>query len=246
MDRAFVFVLGAAVGSFLNVCIDRLPGGGSLIDPPSHCDACGRRLTWIDLVPILSYLALRGRCRVCRAPIPLRVLAVEVGTALLFLLVDVRFGASLDGLVGAAFVSLLVVVAIIDLEHRRILNRLIYPAIVVALAAFLLPGRTPLPQLLGGLIGAGTLLLLAWASPQAMGFGDVKLTAFLGLFLGYPLIIVALFLAFVVGGLLSLLLLAVGRLRRGQPVAFGPYLALGGVVAFLYGHSLLLWYLARI
>lgn len=246
MELAFVFALGAVIGSFLNVCIDRLPRGESLLAPPSRCDACGRRLGPLELVPVLSYLAVRGRCHTCRTQIPPRVLWVEAGTGLLFLLVYLRFGSTLPALVAAAFVSLMVVVAAIDLEHRRILNVVTYPAIALALAAVFLPGRAPLAYLLGGLLGGGAFLLLALASPRAMGLGDVKLAAFLGLFLGYPLILVALFLAFVLGGLLSLMLLAFHRLRRGQAVAFGPYLALGGVVALLYGYNLLTWWLARI
>jgi len=246
MQAAFAFILGAVVGSFLNVCIDRLPRGASLVEPPSHCDSCGRRLGPLELVPILSFLLLGGRCRSCRATLPLRVLAVEAGTGLLFLLVYLRFGLSVAGILGAIYLSVLVVVAGIDLEHHRILNRLTYPAIVLALAAAFFPGRSPLAALLGGALGGGALLLLTLASPRAMGLGDVKLGVFLGLFLGYPLILVALFLAFVIGGLLSLLLLVFRRLRLGQSVAFGPYLALGGAVTYLYGGSLLIWWLARI
>jgi leader peptidase (prepilin peptidase)/N-methyltransferase len=246
MELALAFVLGAVIGSFLNVCIDRLPRGESLLAPPSHCDACGRRLGPLEMVPVVSYLAVRGRCRTCRTLIPRRVLWVEAGTSLLFLLVYLRFGPTLATLLAATFVSWMVVVAAIDLEHRRILNVVTYPAIALALAAVFIPGRVPLAYLLGGLLGGGALLLLALASPRAMGLGDVKLGLFLGLFLGYPLILVALFLAFVIGGLFSLILLALQRLRRGQAVAFGPYLALGGVIALLYGYNLLTWWLARI
>ena len=246
MELAFAFVVGAVIGSFLNACIDRLPRGESLMVPPSHCDACDRLLGPLELVPVLSYLAVRGRCRTCRTRIPPRVLWVEAGTGLLFLLVFLRFGSTLPALLGTAFVSLMVVVAAIDLEHRRILNVVTYPAIALGLAAVFLPGRAPLAYLLGGLLAGGAFLLLALASPRGMGLGDVKLAVFLGLFLGYPLILVALFLAFVLGGLLSLMLLALHRLRLGQPVAFGPYLALGGVIALLYGYNLLTWWLARI
>ena len=246
MELAFAFVVGTVIGSFLNVCIDRLPRGQSLLAPPSHCDACGRRLDPLELVPVLSYLAVRGRCRTCHTLIPPRVLWVETGTGLLFLLVYSRFGSTLAALLAATFVSLMVVVAAIDLEHRRILNIVTYPAIVLAVPAVFLPGRAPLAYVLGGLLGGGALFLLALASPRAMGLGDVKLAVFLGLFLGYPLILVALFLAFAIGGLLSLMLLAFHRLRLGQAVAFGPYLALGGVIALLYGFNLLTWWLARI
>jgi leader peptidase (prepilin peptidase)/N-methyltransferase len=246
MVEAFALVLGAVVGSFLNVCIDRLPRGGSLIEPASQCDSCGRRLAPLELIPILSYLFLGGRCRTCRASIPARVPIVEAATAALYLLLVLRFGLSLAAGLGAVFVSVLVVVAGIDLEHHRILNRLTYPAIALALVAAFLPGRPTLSLLLGGGIGAGVLLLLALASPRAMGYGDVKLALFVGLILGYPLILVSLFVSFVVGGLLSALLLAARRLRLGQAVAFGPYLALGGTVTYLYGAGLLMWWLARL
>ena len=221
MEVAFAFVLGAVIGSLPNVCIDRLPRGESLLAPPSHCDACGRRLGPLEMVPVVSYLAVRGRCRTCRTLFPRRVLWVEAGTGLLFLLVYLRFGSTLATLLAATFVSWMVVVAAIDLEHRRILNAVTYPAIALALAAVFIPGRTPLAYLLGGLLGGGALLLLALASPRAMGLGDVKLGLFLGLFLGYPLILVALFLAFVIGGLLSMMLLALHRLRLGEAGAFG-------------------------
>src|SRR3990170_2753748 len=127
MELAFAFVVGAVIGSFLNACIDRLPRGESLMAPPSHCDACGRRLGPLELVPVLSYLAVHGRCRTCRTLMPRRVLWVEAGTGLLFLLVYLRFGSSLASLPAAAFVSWMVVVAAIDLEHRRILNVVTYP-----------------------------------------------------------------------------------------------------------------------
>ena len=246
MAEAFALVLGAVVGSFLNVCIDRLPRGGSLMEPPSQCDSCGRRLTPLELIPVFSYLSLGGRCRTCRATIPARVPIVEAATAALYLLVVLRFGLSLAAGVGALFVSVLVVVAGIDLEHHRILNRLTYPAIALAMVAAFLPGRPTLSLLVGGGIGAGALLLLALVSPRAMGYGDVKLALFVGLILGYPLILVSLFVSFVIGGLSSAFLLAARRLRLGQAVAFGPYLALGATVTYLYGASLLMWWLARV
>ena len=243
----FAVLLGTIVGSFLNVCIDRLPRGGSLSSPPSQCEACGRRLSPLELIPVLSYAALRGRCRTCGARFPARVVAVEAGTGLAFLLVFEQFGLSLQAGLAIAYTCLLIVIGVIDLEHHRVLNGLTYPAIALALAAAAVtPGRGLLSLLLGGLIGGGALLLLALVSPRAMGFGDVKLSFFLGLVLGYPLVVVGLFLAFVVGGLVSLGQLAAGKVRRGDAVAFGPYLALAGFAALLYGDRLLTWWLSRV
>ena len=243
----FAVLLGTIVGSFLNVCIDRLPRGASLSSPPSQCEACGRRLSPLELIPVLSYTALRGRCRTCGARFPARVVAVEAGTGLAFLLVFEQFGLSLQAGLAIAYTCLLIVIGVIDLEHHRVLNGLTYPAIALALAAAAVtPGRGLLSLLLGGLIGGGALLLLALVSPRAMGFGDVKLAFFLGLVLGYPLVVVGLFLAFVVGGLVSLGQLAAGKVRRGDAVAFGPYLALAGFAALLYGDRLLTWWLSRV
>ena len=243
----FAVLLGTIVGSFLNVCIDRLPRGASLSSPPSQCEACGRRLSPLELIPVLSYTALRGRCRTCGGRFPARVVAVEAGTGLAFLLVFEQFGLSLQAGLAIAYTCLLIVIGVIDLEHHRVLNGLTYPAIALALAAAAVtPGRGLLSLLLGGLIGGGALLLLALVSPRAMGFGDVKLSFFLGLVLGYPLVVVGLFLAFVVGGLVSLGQLAAGKVRRGDAVAFGPYLALAGFAALLYGDRLLTWWLSRV
>lgn len=246
MIVAAAFLLGLVIGSFLNVCIDRLPRGESLVEPGSHCEACGRSLTPLELIPVVSYLILRGRCRTCGARISPRVPLVELLTGAVYALVVLRFGGSAGAALAAVYASILIVVAFIDLEHHRILNLLTYPAIVLALlAAVVIPWIPTLPMLLGGALGGGALLVLALLSPRAMGLGDVKLGAFLGLILGYPLVLVGLFLAFVLGGLVSAVLLATRRVQRGQAVAFGPYLALGGVVALLYGHSLLLWWLTR-
>ncbi len=247
MDLLFVLALGAVVGSFLNVCIDRLPRGGSLVSPPSHCDACGRRLSALDLVPILSYVVLRGRCRTCRATIPARVLAVEIGTGAVFSLIYLRFGPTLQTVLSAGFAAWLTVIAVIDIEHRRILNLLTYPGILAAIVAgLLLAGGPPWGVILGGLIAGGALLAMALVSPRGMGMGDVKLAALLGFLLGYPVILVGLFLAFVLGGLISLALLAAGRVSRKDTVAFGPYLALGGILAMVYGRELLGWWLTRV
>ena len=247
MDVIGIFLIGTVIGSFLNVCIDRLPRGGSLLSSPSQCEACRRRLAPVELIPILSYLALRGHCRTCRSKIELRVPLVELGTGLVFLLVYLRFGVSLRALVAGLFAVWLLVIAVIDLEQKRILNVLTYPGIAVALAASMLVSRAPdWTVLAGGLLAGGALLAPALASRRGMGMGDVKLAALLGFLLGYPIILVGLFLAFVLGGLISMGLLAAGRVGRKETVAFGPYLALGGFLAMLYGADLLGWWLARI
>ncbi len=245
---AWVYSLfGVVIGSFLNVCVDRLPESGSIVSPPSHCPQCKRRLSNLELIPILSYIFLRGRCRSCGVKIPPRILAVELGTGVMFFLIWIRFGQSWDTVLISIFGSLLLVIGLIDLEHQKILNILIYPAIVFGL--LLIPVThitTPWTFLAGGALGFTVLFLIAVLSPGAMGMGDVKLTIFLGIIIGYPEIIIVLFLAFVSGGLIAGILLVFKKIKRKDTIAFGPYLALAGLITLLYGDQILGWWLRRI
>ena len=240
-------ILGTLVGSFLNVCVDRIPLGGSIVSPASHCPVCKRTLRPLELIPVFSYLILRGRCRTCGAKIPLRVWVVEVFTGLLFAGIALRFGFQIRTLFLAIQISLLVIMAGIDLEHQRVPNLVSYPAIAISLLAIpFLPSHRPLDWLLGGALGFGLLLLIALLAPGGMGMGDVKLTAFIGLVVGYPEIILALFLSFVLGGLIAGVLLAMGRIKRRDPIAFGPFLALGAILTIFYSEPLIQWWLSRI
>jgi len=241
----FWAVLGAAVGSFLNVAADRLPEGGSLFSPPSHCGACGRRLAAAEMVPVWSYLALRGRCRTCGAAIGVRTLGVELITGLLFVLAAARISAlSLAEwgtlLFTSASLAVLVVVTVTDLEHGLILNRVILPAIGLGLIGALLVGwPSLLARLGGGLLGAGVIVLIIVLVPRGMGWGDVRLAGFVGLTTGLRGILFALFVAFVSGGLVAGALLTAGIRRRGDTIPLGPFLAVGGGAALLYGDEML-------
>jgi len=238
-----VLLLGFAVGSFLNVCIDRLPDGQSILRPRSHCPACKTVLAARDLVPVLSYLFLRGRCRYCSAPIPLRVLLVEAGSGLLFLLLWSRYGTSLDFVFIALVACVLIVALVIDFEHLLIPNRLIYPAIGAALLAMPLAVGPGLSQALwGGVIGLGLLLLIVLVYPRGMGLGDVKLAALVGLVVGFPLVLLALFLSFVLGGAVGAAAVLARRAGMKDALPFAPFLAMGGMVALLYGEEILRWY----
>lgn len=235
-------LLGLAVGSFLNLCIDRLPEGRSIISPSSHCEACGHRLATFDLVPVLSYLWLRGRCRYCAMRIPLRTLAVELGTGLLFALLGRLYDNTLQLALATLYILFLIVILVVDLERRRILNRLVYPGLALGLlTAPFVPHHYLLELLGGGLVGFGLLFLIALAYPGGMGLGDVKLAAFIGLVVGFPEILVALFLSFVAGGIAAASLMLGGFKGRRDPIPFGPFLAIGGMVSMLYGETILTW-----
>ena len=253
----FYVLLGAAIGSFLNVCIDRLPRQQSIWQPPSHCPDCGRGLGPLELIPVVSYLALRGRCRTCGAAIPRRVLVVEVFTALLFAVLWGYYGPGSLLVVATVYTCILVVVFFIDLEHRLVLNRVVYPSAALALVLSLLatvPGDpllltptvpTLFSALAGGAVGFVAIYLPAWLSRGGMGAGDVKLAAFLGLALGLPAVLAGLFLGFAAGGLVAAFLLITKLRGRRDPVPYAPFLAAGGWLAILYGNQMMAWYLAR-
>jgi leader peptidase (prepilin peptidase) / N-methyltransferase len=236
-EIAIAAVFGGLIGSFLNVVIHRVPLGESLVSPASACPQCGSQIKPYDNVPVLSWLALRGRCRNCGAPISARYPAVELLTAAVFAGVVAARGADADLLAELPFVAVLIAVAGIDLEHHIIPNRILIPAAVWALAAAVIVDVSNLPELL--LAGAGgflALLLAALAYPAGMGMGDVKLAGVMGLYLGLS-VIPALLAAFLAGALVGLGIIAVtGDRKRGVP--FGPFLALGGLVGVLAGPEL--------
>jgi len=250
---AVIFVLlGMIVASFLNVCADRLPAGQSLVYPPSHCPACSRRLAAKDLIPIFSYLWLRGRCRYCKAPIPRRVLWVEIATAALFGLAYWQYGLGIELPIALFYISLFMVIFVIDFEHGLILNKIVYPALVVALLlsvffTIFLPDVSIVPSIaraaIGGGIGFVLFLLVAIVSRGGMGFGDVKLAALIGLATGFPLVIVALLMGIILGGLVAVILLGFKIRKRKEAIPFGPFLAVAAVVTLLWGSDILNWYL---
>jgi prepilin signal peptidase PulO-like enzyme (type II secretory pathway) len=235
-------VVGLCVGSFLNVCIHRLPLRISIISPRSRCPVCRTILRPIDLIPVFSYLWLRGRCRSCGVGIGLRYPLVEFATALAFGAAVARWGLGLAALQASVFLSLLIVACFTDLQMGIIPNRVTVPGTIVGMALTAVGPTGPLTAVLGVIAGGGTLLLLALISRGGMGGGDIKLGALMGAFLGWPGIGVALAVAFLAGGVAGMGLMAVGRKRRRDEIAFGPFLGVGAVAALFWGTSILLWY----
>jgi leader peptidase (prepilin peptidase)/N-methyltransferase len=260
VSLAVVFaLLGLVVGSFLNVCIDRLPGRQSLVFPSSHCDACRHRLAALEMVPVFSYLWLRGRCRYCGAAISWRVPLVEGLTAVLFFLAYWRFGLTPPFPITAFWCCVFLVIIFIDWEHQLILNRVTYPAAVAALvilaAASLSPGTgllanlelMPEPVILSGLIGGGIGLVFFFIvfiiNPRGMGMGDVKLAGLIGLATGFPLGLIAIFIGVIIGGLAAVALLVLRMKGRKDVVAYGTFLAIGPIITLLWGMPIYHWYL---
>jgi leader peptidase (prepilin peptidase)/N-methyltransferase len=240
-------ILGAAVGSFLNVCIDRLPAGKSIVYPPSSCDNCQHRLSWFDLFPVFSYLFLRGRCRYCKAHIPQRVFWVELGTGILFALLYWKYSLTAMLPVIMFYSSILIVLALIDLYHHLILNKIVYPAAIIAIIINIFLPEFGLHNflfgLLGGAVGFLILFLPALISRKGMGWGDVKMAGLVGLMTGFPNAIVAVFGGILLGGLLSIILLILKKKNRKEGIPFGPFLSLGTMIALLWASDIIHWYL---
>jgi leader peptidase (prepilin peptidase)/N-methyltransferase len=242
--------MGAVVGSFLNVCIYRLPRQESLVYPGSHCPSCGSPIRPYDNIPILSYLLLRGRCRVCAGRISPRYPFVEALTAGLALALAGRYGWSPETPIFFVLSSALIVITFIDLDHQIIPNSITYPGIPLGVAAsFFLPEVSLKDSLLGLALGGGILWLVAvlfkWVrNKEGMGFGDVKLLAMIGAFLGWKAVLLTLVLSSFVGAVVGYAALRLSGKDAGEPIPFGPFLAMGAVVYMLGGDELVNWYLA--
>jgi leader peptidase (prepilin peptidase)/N-methyltransferase len=237
-------IAGLLIGSFLNVIIARVPEGRSLWRPGSACPGCGAAIAWHDNIPVLSFLALRGRCRACSVPIPWRYPIVEALTAALFGAAAWRFGPTLDAVTAAALLAGLVAITVVDLERQIIPDVLSLPGILAGVLANLATGRLPwLESIMGILVGGGVFLAIILASGGGMGGGDMKLGAMLGAFLGWKIVLLSMLVAVVAGGILAVALIATGVRGRKDPIPFGPFLALGGAVGLFWGERMLRWYL---
>lgn len=242
--EVMTFIFGSIVGSFLNVCIFRIPRGESIIAPPSHCPLCNSKIRWYDNIPILSYAILRGRCRSCRGKISPVYPTVEILTATSFLILFRQYGISPDFFIIAALTSALIVISFIDLRYKIIPDIIVYPGMIVGATWVLGRHWSDLVYyLMGWLVGGGILYLAAVVSRGGMGGGDVKLGAMLGLFMGWERVLVALFLSFLLGSVVGLLLIALGKKKRKDPIPFGPFLSIGSFISLIWGIKIWDWYI---
>jgi leader peptidase (prepilin peptidase)/N-methyltransferase len=244
-----VGLVGLAVGSFLNVCIYRLPRNESLAWPGSHCPQCRTPLRWYDNVPLLGYAFLRGRCRTCRQPIPFRYFLVELTTAVAFVSCYAAFGLSALLVVRLLFVSAMIVLAVTDIEHRILPNSITYPGIVAGLlfSTVLPPGW--ISAAIGVVSWPVALFLLGEAVSRAMkrdalGFGDVKMLAMIGAFLGWRLAFLTVFASSLLGTVFGLLGIAILGRDRYYQIPLGTFLALAATLMAIIGQPVLDWYLA--
>ena len=245
---AALAVLGLAVGSFLNVCIHRVPRKESIVSPGSRCASCGYALRWFDNVPLLSYALLRGKCRKCGAGISIRYPIVELVTSLIFVAHYMALGPDILLVPRLLFACALIVLFAIDLEHHLLPNVITLPGILVGFAFSLLVPPGPLSSAIGILMGGGVLWLIGeayyrYSGQEGMGGGDVKMLAMIGAFLGWELTLVTLVLSSVLGSVTGVAVLASGRGDMKYALPYGTFLALGALVASLAGADILNWYI---
>jgi leader peptidase (prepilin peptidase) / N-methyltransferase len=243
-----VALFGAVIGSFLNVCIYRLPRHESIVWPGSRCPSCGGAIAWYDNIPLLSYLLLRGRCRNCRVPITMRYPLIEGANAAGYVTILWFFGESWTSVLYCVLFSALLVVTGTDLTHKIIPNVVTVPGIVLGLfgAATVLPVG-PVNAFLGVVVGGGILWALAWASPylfgkEGMGGGDIKLLAMIGAFLGWKPALLTIMIGSLTGSVIGISLIAFRFMKRDEYIPFGPFLVLGAVISMFFAQPLVDWY----
>jgi leader peptidase (prepilin peptidase)/N-methyltransferase len=244
--------IGLCIGSFLNVCIHRLPQGLSIVRPRSRCPHCGASIRAYDNIPVLSYLFLGGRCRSCRGSISARYPLVELLSGAFAAMAAAKFGVGPTGLVMFLFIAALLVITFIDLDHRIIPDVISLPGILVGFgASFGLLAISPLESLIGILSGGGSLFLVAWgyqliARREGMGGGDIKLLAMIGAFLGWQGVLVTLLLASLVGSIVGTAWMVARGGDRRLAIPFGPFLAVGALIALFWGEKIVAWYISTL
>lgn len=243
----YAYLIGLLLGSFINVCIHRIPRGESIAFPPSRCPHCKARLRPTDLIPVVSFLLLKGRCRYCGGGINPRYPAVELLTALLFAIVYLKTGLSILLLKYLFFTVVLVIVTFIDLEYYIIPNKLVAFAFVAGILINIITRDLSLARMSVGIVSASSFFIILYAvSGGGMGGGDIKFAAVIGLFLGWPLALLASFLACFLAGIAGILLIVTKIKTRKDIIPFGPFLAAGTFITMLWGNQLIAWYLQQI
>jgi len=244
----YVLLVGMCIGSFLNVCIHRLPKGISIIRPPSACPVCGAGIKWYDNIPVISYLVLRGRCRGCKTSISIRYPMVELLTGLFAWASWIHFGPGLSALIYFLFIAALLVITFIDLDHRIIPDKISLPGIPVGFAAsFALSSMDWLNSLYGIAVGGGSLLLIAWGyhlitGKDGMGGGDIKLLAMIGAFIGWKGVLFTIMASSFFGTVVGITMML--RAGKGMKMAlpYGPFLAIGAILYLFWGPQVIDWY----
>lgn len=241
----FALIIGLCIGSFLNVCIYRIPKEESISFPPSHCTSCGYKLKFFDLVPVLSFILLKGKCRKCKEKISIKYPLVELVNGIIYLGLYFRFGYTLDFFKYALLTSLLLVIGIIDLKTKYVYRSTTITGAIIGTVFFIFnwisTKEFPFNYFLGAIIGF-TIIYIIVIVTGGMGEGDIEIVAICGLFLGIKNILLVIFLSFIFGGIISSILLLRRQKGRKDEIAFGPYIVLGALVTIFIGDIIIKWY----
>ncbi|MCB2289674.1 prepilin peptidase [Clostridium sp. CS001] len=246
-----IFILGLLIGSFLNVCIYRIPKGESIAFPPSHCGSCGNNIKPYDLIPVISWIFLRGKCRSCSEKISMRYPLVEFITALLFILTYFQYGATIYLLKYLLLIPFLIVIAMIDYDTMEVYTMTTWAAIAVGIlflgVQFYL-SEPVLSYIYGGLLGAGTITFIILLTKlilgqEGMGWGDVEICGLCGLLLGFKLAFMMMFFSFIIGGIIGVYLLRFKKKNGRSEMPFGPSIIMATFIVMLWGDKILNWYL---
>jgi leader peptidase (prepilin peptidase)/N-methyltransferase len=249
IEIILIFILGLIVGSFSNVCIYRIPRNESIIFPASHCPKCRSNISLKDNIPLLSYILLKGRCRNCKSKISIRYPVVELLTGLIYLIIYLIYGLSIQSLIYIILSSALIIIAFIDLNEQIVPDVISLPGIVIGfIISFFVSYISFVNSALGVFVGGGIILVIGLAGSvifkkEAMGGGDVKLAAMIGAFLGWRYIIISLFLGFFLGAVVGIILILSKIKNREDVVPFGPFIALGSIITLLWGEKIISWYI---
>ena len=248
LNYILIFILGLIVGSFCNVCIYRIPKNESIIYPASHCSKCRSKIKPVDNIPLLSFILLKGRCRNCGSKISIQYPVVELLTGIIYLIIYLIYGLSIQSLVYIILSSALIIIAFIDLNEQIVPDVISLPGIGVGLIlSFFVPYLSFINSALGVVVGGGIILIIALVGSmifkkEAMGGGDVKLAAMIGAFLGWRYTIISLFLGFFLGALAGIYLILSKIKSKEDMVPFGPFIALGSLITLLWGEKIIAWY----
>lgn len=249
MIAIFIFITGLIIGSFLNVCIFRIPKGQSISFPPSHCMSCGNRIKPYDLIPVISYIILKGKCRYCKEKISVRYPLVELITGLLFLAVYIKFNIGFELIKYFFLISLMIVIGMIDFDTTDVYSKTTWTGIVGGIIFIILSYIflhksivECLQFLYGGLLAGGVIAIIIIIT-KGMGWGDFEICLLSGLYLGFKQSIVMLLISFITGGICGIFLIISKKKTRKDYIPFGPYIAFSCIITIFFGQAIINWYL---
>lgn len=246
MIGIFILIYGLLIGSFLNVCIYRIPKEESIAFPPSHCTSCEKRIKWYDLIPVISYVFLKGKCRYCGKKISIRYPLIELLTGVFFLALYINFGLTFQFFKFVIFICFLLVIGIIDLDTTDIYDNTIYLGIILGVILLIINyflGYGFITYLWGAFTGGGIISLIILLT-KGMGWGDAEFCLFCGLFLGFANTLLLLFISFIIGALAGIILILLKLKSRKDYLPFGPFIAIASIITVFWGNEIISFYLA--